>query len=46
MLGNDPRRASFTLVGPLDGFAITDEHAPGVDASATKPVAAGFVSRS
>jgi hypothetical protein len=46
VLGNDPGTASFTLVGPLDGFAITDEVAPGVDASANKPVAAGFVSRS
>ena len=46
VLGNDPGAASFTLVGPLDGFAITDEVAPGVDASTNKPVAAGFVSRS
>lgn len=46
VLGNDPGAASFTLVGPLDGFAITDEVAPGVDASANKPVAAGFVTRS
>ena len=46
VLGNDPGAASFTLVGPLDGFAITDEVAPGVDASVNKPVAAGFVTRS
>lgn len=46
VLGNDPGAASFTLVGPHDGFAITDELAPGVDAPTAKPVAAGYPVRS
>lgn len=46
VLGNDPGAASFTVVGPLDGFAITNEAAPGVDVSANKPVAAGFFTTS
>ncbi len=43
VLGRDPRVASFRFSGPVNGFAVTLEKAPGVISSLQKPQATGLV---
>jgi Anti-sigma-K factor rskA len=43
VLGRDPRVASFRFAGPVNGFAVTMEKAPGVISSLQKPEATGLV---
>ena len=43
ILGNDPEVASFTMVGPVKGFAITEERAGGVVSSEASPVVVGWI---
>jgi anti-sigma-K factor RskA len=44
VLGRDPGVTAFTVGGPVVGFAITDELAPGVVSSDNRPLATGEVS--
>ncbi len=43
VLGRDPRVVSFRFSGPVNGFAVTKEQAPGVISSLQKPEATGLV---
>lgn len=43
VLGRDPDVASFTMVGPVMGFAVTEEPAGGVVATDASPVVVGWV---
>ena len=43
VLGHDPDVASFTMVGPVTGFAVTDEPAGGVVATEASPVVVGWI---
>ena len=43
VLGRDPRVAGFRFSGPVNGFAVTKEKAPGVVSSSQKPEATGLV---
>ncbi|MGH9035393.1 MAG: anti-sigma factor, partial [Acidimicrobiia bacterium] len=42
LLGQDPDVAAFQMVGPVMGFAITDEVAGGVKETAQSPVVLGW----
>lgn len=42
VLGRDPNEAAFTLVGPVDGFALTIEEAGGAIAPSAEPIAAAY----
>lgn len=42
LLGQDPDVAAFQMVGPVLGFAITDETAGGVKETTQSPVVVGF----
>ena len=44
VLGADPGVTAFKVAGPVVGFAITDEVAPGVVSSEQAPVLQGDVS--
>ncbi len=44
VLGADPGVAAFKVAGPVVGFAITDEVAPGVDSPGQAPLLEGDVS--
>jgi anti-sigma-K factor RskA len=44
VLGPDPGVTAFRVQGPVAGFAITDEQAPGVDAPSTAALVQGVVS--
>lgn len=43
VLGHDPGTTAFKMVGPVLGYAITDEQAPGVGQSGNPPVAVGLL---
>jgi hypothetical protein len=41
VLGRDPRVSGFRFSGPVTGFAVTEERAPGVVSSSRTPVVQG-----
>ena len=43
VLGNEPRVASFRFSAPVNGFAVTQEKAPGVISSLERPALTGLV---
>jgi hypothetical protein len=43
VLGGNPGLAAFTYDGHVVGFAVTDEHTPGVASPSRTPLAAGNV---
>jgi hypothetical protein len=43
LLGARVGIAPFTVRGPVDGFAVTDERASGVTAPTSRPVVAGTI---
>lgn len=43
VLGHDPGLTAFKMVGPVKGYAVTEEQAPGVGQSQNDPVAVGLL---
>jgi anti-sigma-K factor RskA len=45
VLGRWPRIVPFRVAAPVEGFAITEEHAPGVETTRNDPIAVGWLGR-